>query len=192
MFTSRVFQCARNILSAICNERFAGGMCIHAQPHRCGKDSHINPAKPCYSAPKRSLHVSRKILPLCRNEYCFSKSSAAVCLCCGGGEIQQAPGLFQAARNNTLTPQRGIKRASKQTSCAGESFYGFLTGFKRKVGLGVYARERTSTCALKFLKQVDLAVITYHCFVFVLFQVIFCCFVSSSDLFQELTLTLSF
>lgn len=107
-------------------------------------------------------------------------------------ELQQAPGLFQAARNNTLTPQRGTRRASKQTGCAGESFYGFLTGCKRKVGLGVCARERTSTCALKFLKQVDLAVITYHCFVFVLFQVIFCCFVSSSDLFQELTLTLSF
>lgn len=70
-------------------------ICVHEPPHRCGKDSYINLAKSC-SAPKSPLPVSRIILLPCRNEDCFSRPSAAVCLCCGGGEGKErnwaAPG----------------------------------------------------------------------------------------------------
>lgn len=91
-------------------------------------------------------------------------------------EIQQAPGLFQAARNNMLTPQHGIKRASKQTSCARGVFLRFSNRvFKRKVGLGVYARERT-TCALKFLKQVGCHNLTLLCFCFISGYFLLFCF----------------
>lgn len=49
-----------------------------------------------------------------------------LCVCFVGEgkerEIQQAPGLFQEASNNTLAPQHGTKRAGKQADCAGGVF----------------------------------------------------------------------
>lgn len=51
-------------------------------------------------------------------------------------EIQQAPGLFQAARNNMRTPQHGIKRASKQTGCAGGVFLRFSNGAQEEGWIG--------------------------------------------------------
>lgn len=124
-----------------------------------------------------------------------SPSLQLLCVCVVGEgkerEIQQAPWLFQAARNNTLTPQHGTKRASKQTSCAGGVFLHFLAECSGGSLDQECASERTYVSVLKFLKQVDSNVITYYCF-FALFRFLFWggsflfYFVFPSDLYQEL------
>lgn len=78
-----------------------------------------------------------------------SPSLQLLCVCVVGEgkerEIQQAPWLFQAARNNTLTPQHGTKRASKQTSCAGRVFLRFSNSVQEEGWTGsVQAKELMS------------------------------------------------
>lgn len=71
---------------------------------------------------------------MCLEKFCpptgmntVSPSLQLLCVCFVGEgkerEIQQEPGLFQAASNNRLAPQRGTKRASEQADCAGGVFH---------------------------------------------------------------------
>lgn len=171
-----------DVLRAICNGLLATGACVHAQPHRCGKDSHTRPAKACYTAPKSPLHVSRKILPPYRSEYCFSKPSAAVCLFCGGGQrkkFSRHPGFSrQPAITRWLLSMAQREQANRLT-VRGESFSILLTECP---GGGLdwsYSGGRTCVRVLKFLEHV----IAYCRFVLL---GVLLCFGLPSDFYQEL------
>lgn len=156
-FTPKGLSAFEYVLRAICNELLANGKCVHAQPRRCGKDSHISPANSCYTAPKSPLHVSRKILPPYRSEYCFSKPSAAVCLFCGGGErkkFSRHPGFSrQPAITRWLLSMAQRERANRLT-VRGESFSILLTECPGRGLDWSSSGGRTCARALNFLEHV--------------------------------------
>lgn len=80
-----------------------------------------------------------------------SPSLQLLCVCFVGEgkerEIQQEPGLFQAASNNRLAPQRGTKRASQQADCAGGVFLHPLTECQEEDWTGVFRKKNLCASA---------------------------------------------